>query len=233
MATTLRYNSLIRARDVRSEEDPDKHNQGGHDSRRNPEEDPGGRVASQESRYGYQPRTYRSGSRRDADFKLLEGYTDATTSCMGHTTMRPPNSQVPAYQAPSPDQSVRPKGRGGQEDSPSHSYERRQPNAEKSKNGPPVSMHEQVSRREALPLSGPRHSRTESTTKKTPRSSRQTEQEEDEEIDDKRVLSFISSSGIDIEVLVFYLQRYLGHDTDAQPGKHPGVSILATKSDSY
>jgi hypothetical protein len=130
----------------------------------------------------------------------------------------------------------------------SYHYDRHQPNQEKSKNGPPASMHEQVSRQEALPLPGSRHSRTESTTKKTTRSSRESakrrgpgrnvessdyDDEDEETIDDRRTLFFLPSSGIDIEVLVFYLQRYLGHDSDAQPGKHPRVSILATKSDSY
>ena len=254
MATARRYNSTIRTRDLRSEEDPDKHNQGGHDSRRNREEDPGGRVVSQESRYGYQPQTSLSENRRDADSKLPGSYTDPATSYTGRRTMLLLNAQVPVYHAPNPDQLIRPKDRGEQEDSPSHLYERRQPNQEDPNDGPSASMHEQVTRHEALPFSGSRHSRTESTTKKTTRSSRQStrrrgpsrnvdddtsddndkdEEEEDEKIDDKRVPIFIPSSGIDIEVLVFYLKRYLGHDTDAHAGMHPPVSIFATTSNSH
>ena len=51
----------------------------------------------------------------------------------------------------------------------------------------------------------------------------------DEEEDDERVLFFIPSAGIDIEVLVFYLKRFLGHDSDAEPGRHPKVRLSIAK----
>ena len=252
-ASQTRFAVMIRARDMRSEEDPDKHNQGGHDSRRNPEEDPGGRVLSQESKYGYQAQMYPSEDRRDADSKPSGSYTGRTPSYTGSLTKLPLNAQVPVYQAPDPVHSIYPKSRGKQEDSSPYSYVRPQPNQEKPKNGPPANMQEQASRHEALPPSGPRHSCAESTTKKTARSSRQSAKgrrpsryvdddnsddedvkEKEEEISaDKRVLYFMPSSGVDIEVLLFYLKRYLGHDSDAEPGKHPRVSIFATISDSH
>jgi hypothetical protein len=50
--------------------------------------------------------------------------------------------------------------------------------------------------------------------------------ESDEEVDD-RVLYFVPSQDIDIEVLVYYLRKYLGNDSDAEPGQHPQVSRVA------
>jgi hypothetical protein len=52
----------------------------------------------------------------------------------------------------------------------------------------------------------------------------------DEEEDDERVLFFIPSAGIDIEVLVFYLKKFLGHDSDAEPGRHPKVRLSIVKN---
>ena len=51
----------------------------------------------------------------------------------------------------------------------------------------------------------------------------------DEEEEDERVLFFIPSAGIDIEVLVFYLKKFLGHDSDAEPGRHPKVRLSIAK----
>jgi hypothetical protein len=56
---------------------------------------------------------------------------------------------------------------------------------------------------------------------------------DDEEEDDDRVLFYIPSEDINIEVLVFYLQRFLGHDSDAEPGTHPRVSSDSSCSYSY
>lgn len=43
--------------------------------------------------------------------------------------------------------------------------------------------------------------------------------------DDERVLFFIPSADINIEVLVFYLKKFLGHDSDAEPGRSPRVRL--------
>lgn len=50
---------------------------------------------------------------------------------------------------------------------------------------------------------------------------------ESDDEDDDRVLYFVPSQDIDIEVLVYYLRRYLGNDSDAEPGQHPQVSRVA------
>jgi hypothetical protein len=57
---------------------------------------------------------------------------------------------------------------------------------------------------------------------------RQDDDDDDIVEEDERVLFFIPSAGIDIEVLVFYLKRFLGHDSDAQPGRHPQVRLSMT-----
>jgi hypothetical protein len=44
---------------------------------------------------------------------------------------------------------------------------------------------------------------------------------DDKEEEDERKLFYIPSDGIIIEVLVFYLKHFLGHDSDAEPGRHP------------
>ena len=44
-----------------------------------------------------------------------------------------------------------------------------------------------------------------------------------EEEEDERALFFIPSLGIDIDVLSFYLVKFCGHDSDAEPGRHPKV----------
>lgn len=54
---------------------------------------------------------------------------------------------------------------------------------------------------------------------------RSDDDDDDKAEEDERVLFFIPSAGIDIEVLVFYLKRFLGHDSDAQPGRHPQVRL--------
>lgn len=212
MATTRRYDSLARTHDARTKEDPDKHSQGGHDSRRNREEDPGGRVASQESRHVYQTEMYQSGNLHDADPRIPRSYTDPAISYTGRLAMLLPNAQVP-----NPDYSIRPKGGGEQEDFPLNSYDWRQPNQEKPKNGPAASKQKQASHHEARPPLGSRQSRAESNTKKTAKSSRQSanrrgpsrnvdqhnsdddgEEEDGERISyDERVTFSIPSSGID------------------------------------
>ena len=61
-----------------------------------------------------------------------------------------------------------------------------------------------------------------------PRTSKKKRTEDDDNDmpdEDERVLFFIPSAGIDIEVLVFYLKRFLGHDSDASPGRHPQVRL--------
>jgi hypothetical protein len=49
------------------------------------------------------------------------------------------------------------------------------------------------------------------------------EEQEALDEDDERILFFIPSAGINIEVLVFYIKKYLGSDSDAEPGVHPRV----------
>ena len=67
-------------------------------------------------------------------------------------------------------------------------------------------------------------------SKRGNKKSRQEEDDqEEEEEEDERVLFFIPSAGIDIEVLVFYLKRFLGHDSDAEPGRHPKVRFSLAK----
>lgn len=70
-------------------------------------------------------------------------------------------------------------------------------------------------------------SKTRSSKKKRP---------DDDEMDlddsDERVLFFIPSAGINIEVLVFYLKKFLGHDSDAEPGRHPRVSLSVARWNS-
>ena len=51
--------------------------------------------------------------------------------------------------------------------------------------------------------------------------------EEDEVEIDERVFYFVPAQDIDIEVLVYYLRRYLGDDSDAEPGQHPKVTRAA------
>ena len=46
-----------------------------------------------------------------------------------------------------------------------------------------------------------------------------------DESEDDRVLSFVPSDGIEIEVLDYYLRRYLDHSSEALPGRHPRVSL--------
>ena len=38
---------------------------------------------------------------------------------------------------------------------------------------------------------------------------------------DERVFFYMPSEGINIEVLIPYLERFLGNDSDAEPGLHP------------
>lgn len=54
-----------------------------------------------------------------------------------------------------------------------------------------------------------------------------TESESESDEEDDRVLYFVPSQDIDIEVLVYYLRKYLGNDSDAEPGQHPKVSKTA------
>jgi tetratricopeptide (TPR) repeat protein len=49
--------------------------------------------------------------------------------------------------------------------------------------------------------------------------------------EDERVLYFIPSSYINIEVLVFYLKQFLGDDSDAEPGVDLQVSLSIVKPD--
>ena len=67
-----------------------------------------------------------------------------------------------------------------------------------------------------------------------PRVSKKKKKPDDDDMDiddeeDERVLFFIPSAGIDIEVLVFYLKKFLGHDSDAEPGRHPKVIFRSQK----
>lgn len=43
----------------------------------------------------------------------------------------------------------------------------------------------------------------------------------DEDEDDERLLYYLPGDGINIEVLIFYIKLFLGHDSDAEPGNHP------------
>ena len=70
-------------------------------------------------------------------------------------------------------------------------------------------------------------SRTRGSKKKKRQDDEDSDMEDDEE--DERVLFFIPSAGIDIEVLVFYLKKFLGHDSDAEPGRHPKVRMSTAK----
>jgi hypothetical protein len=66
------------------------------------------------------------------------------------------------------------------------------------------------------------------------RSKKQQRREDDEEEEeDERVLFYIPSADINIEVLVFYLKLFLGHDSDAEPGRHPRVGSDSSSDDSY
>ena len=44
--------------------------------------------------------------------------------------------------------------------------------------------------------------------------------------EDERTLYFMPAMGINLEVLVFYLKRFLEHDSDAEPGRHPKVRYI-------
>jgi hypothetical protein len=57
------------------------------------------------------------------------------------------------------------------------------------------------------------------------RSNKKRREDQDVDDDDERVLFFIPSAGINIEVLVFYIKNYLGQDSDAEPGVHPRVRL--------
>ena len=54
--------------------------------------------------------------------------------------------------------------------------------------------------------------------------------DEESSYEDERVLYFIPSPGIDLKVLVFYLKKFLGHDSDAEPGQHPKVRSTCANS---
>ena len=70
-------------------------------------------------------------------------------------------------------------------------------------------------------------SKTRSSKKK-----RQDEDDMDLDDEDERVLFFIPSAGINIEVLVFYLKKFLGDDSDADPGRHPQVRLSVARWNS-
>lgn len=201
---------------------------------------------SQESRHGYEAQIYLSGNRPDAGSAIRGSYTDPALSYTGYPTMPSINARSPVYQAPNPHYSARPLGRDDQEDGPPNPYERRQYNQEKPKIGVSAGRHDQTSRHEPRPSSRSRTSRTESSTKKSalgsgrgPRRrapSTYTDDdvdEDDEEEEDEKVLFFIPSRDINIEVLAFYLKQFLGHDSDTELGRHPRVSISAMTSDPY
>jgi hypothetical protein len=48
------------------------------------------------------------------------------------------------------------------------------------------------------------------------------------EPEDIRVLFYIPASGINLEVLLFYIKIYLGDDSDAEPGHRPGPKVECT-----
>lgn len=48
--------------------------------------------------------------------------------------------------------------------------------------------------------------------------------------EDERTLYFIPAGGIDLDVLVFYLKKFLGHDSEAKPGKDPRVRSTCANS---
>jgi hypothetical protein len=54
--------------------------------------------------------------------------------------------------------------------------------------------------------------------------------DEESNYEDERVLFFIPRGNIDLEVLVFCLKRFLGHDSDAEPGRHPKVTSICANS---
>jgi hypothetical protein len=54
--------------------------------------------------------------------------------------------------------------------------------------------------------------------------------DEESSCEDRRVSFFIPALGIDLEVLVFYLKRFLGHDSAAEPGQHPKVRSTCANS---
>ena len=60
-------------------------------------------------------------------------------------------------------------------------------------------------------------------TKKKPKARQQSRSPSPDSDDDDRVLFYIPSLGINIEVLLFYLKIYLGDDSDAEPGQKPRV----------
>ena len=59
------------------------------------------------------------------------------------------------------------------------------------------------------------------------------EEEEEEDEEDERVLYFVPAQDIEIEVLVYYLRKYLGYDSDAEPGQHPKVASTSLLSQSF
>lgn len=63
--------------------------------------------------------------------------------------------------------------------------------------------------------------------KKGKRDHDESEESEEEVETDERVFYFVPAQDIDIEVLVYYLRRYLGDDSDAEPGQHPKVTRAA------
>jgi hypothetical protein len=63
-----------------------------------------------------------------------------------------------------------------------------------------------------------------------PRPRLESNDEEESSDEDERTLFYIPGQGINPEVLNFYLRKFLGEDSDVEPGKHPQVrSTCANK----
>jgi len=68
-----------------------------------------------------------------------------------------------------------------------------------------------------------------SSKRRRPRPRLESSDEESSD-EDERTLFYIPGQGINFEVLDFYLKKFLGEDSDVEPGKHPHVrSTCANK----